>query len=49
VCVQAKEDASAEIAACEEIDKNRILAEVRGLQRLPASESTGAPLTLYAG
>jgi hypothetical protein len=27
LCLQAKEDASAEIAACEEIDKRRILAE----------------------
>jgi hypothetical protein len=34
VRVQAKEDASAEIAACEEIDKRRILAEVRSWRRL---------------
>ena len=31
--LQAKEDASAEIAACEEIDKRRLLLEVRCVQR----------------
>ena len=43
--LQAKEDASAEIAACEEIDKRRIAAEACYTQRRAVGMTWSEPLT----